>query len=295
MKKILVSGHTGFIGSNLIESLVKKYEVVGISRNPSKKLKITQIKGDIRKISLKELPKNIFCIIHLAAISGLDCCQKNPSRCFDVNVLGTQKMLEVAKKTNSKFVYLSTSHVYGSPKKLPIKEDHPLAPTSIYSASKLAGEFLSESYARSYGMDVSIIRLFSVYGPKEPEYKVTSEIINQLLTKNTISVGNLYPKRDFVFIKDAVDAIELVLKKSRGFNIFNVGYGKSYSILDLCEILKKITARKNPIKSVKSHSRKQEIDEVVSNCTKIKQLGWKPKVNLRNGLTMSLNWHDSQN
>jgi len=100
LKKILISGHTGFVGSNLIESLVKKYEVVGISRNLSKKLKITQIKKDVRKITLKELPKNIFSIIHLAAVSGLDCCQKNPLRCIDVNVIGTLKMLEVAKKNH---------------------------------------------------------------------------------------------------------------------------------------------------------------------------------------------------
>lgn len=293
MKKILVTGHTGFIGSHLIDAL-EKYQVIGISNNIPEKQFVPLIQKDVRKITLKDIPKNIYGIVHLAAISDLEHCQKNPTECFEINVQGTQNMLEIARKINSKFLYLSTGHVYGVPKELPILENHPRNPTSIYSASKLAGEILCESYARSYGMNVSILRLFSVYGPKEPKYKVTSVLISQLLTKNVISIGNLYPKRDFVYVKDAVNAIEMVLRKSLGFNIYNVGSGKSHSILDLYNDLKKITGRKNPIKSIKSHSREHEIREIVSNSSKIRKLGWKPKTRLSEGLAMTLDWYKSK-
>ena len=107
-------------------------------------------------------------------------------------------------------------------------------------------------------------------------------------------MGNLYPKRDFVYVSDVVDAIELILKQSRGFNVYNIGYEKSYSILDLCNILKKITGQKNQIISTKLQSRKQEIDEVISNSSKIKKLGWKPKTNIIRGLELTLDWYRSK-
>lgn len=294
MKKILVTGYTGFIGSHLVDLLKKNYEIIGLSRNTQKNLDIVQIKGDIRKTTVEKLPKNLDSIIHMAAITDVLYSQNNPVDCFDVNVNGTQNMLEIARKTDAKFLYLSTSHVYGNPKKLPISENHVVIPTSIYAGSKIAGEVISESYVHSYGMDISIIRLFSVYGPHEPSFKVTSKIISQLLTKNTISVGNLYPKRDFIYIKDAVNAMIPILKKTRGFNIYNVGSEKSYSILDLCKILKYLTGKNNSIKSIKSQSRKYDIPEIRSNSSKIRKLGWKPKTNLKQGLSLTLEWYKAQ-
>ncbi len=293
LKKILITGHTGFIGSNLIDKL-NNYELIGISKNISKNLDMIQIKKDIRKITAKDIPSDLYCIIHLAAMSHVESCHSNPNACFEINVQATQNLLELSRKSNSKFIYPSTGHVYGIPKKHTISEDHPKNPTSIYAGSKLAGEIICESYSYAYDMDISIVRLFSVYGPHEPDYKVTSEIISQLLNKNTISLGNLHPKRDFIYVRDVVDAIEIILKKSNGFNTYNIGYGKSYSILDLCNILKKITGKKNQIKSIKSQSRKQDIDEVISNSSKIKKLGWKPKTNINRGLELTLDWYRSQ-
>jgi len=294
LKKIVVTGYNGFVGYHLVDTLLKKYEIVGISNTPHTKQNILQIRKDIRSITVKELPKNIYGIIHLAALTNVAYCQNHPVHCYDVNVTGTQNMLEVARKIDSKFIFVSTSHVYGIPQKLPIAEDHPKNPTSIYSASKLAGEILAESYARSYGMDVTILRLFSVYGPKSPSHLVTSRIISQLLEKNVIRLGNVHPKRDFVYIDDVVKAMDLVLKKSQGLNIYNVGTGKSYSILDLCNLLRKIARKKILVKSVKSYSRKSEVDEIVSNSSKIRKLGWKPKVELLDGLKITFDWFVSQ-
>jgi len=240
------------------------------------------------------VPQDIDCIIHLAALTDVSYCQNNPVDCFQVNVYGTQNMIEIARKINSKFLYLSTSHVYGIPKALPIKEDHPRNPTSIYSASKLAGEIVCESYANSYDMDVSIIRLFSVYGPKSPEHLVTSRIILQSLKNDSIKLGNLYPKRDFIYIKDVVCAIELVLKKTSGLSTYNIGSGKSYSILELCNVLQKISGRKIRIESIKSKARKNDVNNVISNNSKIRKLGWKPKTYIDSGLKETFEWFSKQ-
>ena len=289
LKKILVTGHDGFIGSHLVTSLqLKNYQVIGISKKINKDLEITQIKKDIRKITYKDIKTDIFCIVHLAGITDPQYCQENSYECIEINQIGTQKMLEVARKKNCKFVYVSTSHVYGIPRKLPIKENHPINPISIYSFSKLGAEICCESYSKAYNIDVAIIRPFSIYGPKESKHFVIPRIISQLKSKNNITLGNLYPKRDFIFVDDVINAIELVVKKSKGFRIYNVGFGKSYSILEVCNIIKKITGKNNKVKSIKLLSRKNEIDDVVSNSSKIRRLGWKPQVSLLQGLRKTI-------
>lgn len=295
MKKILVTGYTGFIGRNIVQELLaKSYQVIGISNTKEKtKGNIIHLRKDVRKVDESELPKGISHIVHLAAITNVDYCQKNPTECMDVNVKGTQNMLEVARKINAKFLYLSTSHVYGAPINLPIKENHPRNPLSIYASSKLVGEIISESYALSYNMNLSIIRLFSIYGPNSPTHLVTSKIMRQFMEEDEIRLGNLYPKRDFLYVKDAVKAIELILRKTKGFNVYNVGSGKSYSILQICNILNKISKRHIPIKSISSESRKKEITNVVSDIAKIRKLGWRPTVEIDKGLKTTFEWFNS--
>ena len=294
MTKILITGHEGFVGSNLVSILdPKKYQITGLSRILQKDANIVQIKKDILRINDSDAAKNSI-IIHLAAITDIKYCEQHPVECFKVNALGTQNLLELARKKDCSFIYISTSHVYGKPKKLPINEDHPQNATSIYATSKIAGELCCESYSKSYGMDISILRLFSVYGPRSPGHLVTSKIISQMLSGKSIKLGNLYPKRDFVYITDAVKAIEISLKKLDGFNIYNVGIGKSHSILEICNILKKLTRNTAPVISTKTYSRKDEINNMVSNPSKIKKLGWKPSISLQKGLEMTLKWYKNK-
>ena len=294
MKNILITGHGGFIGTHLIKSLEKKFNIIGISDKFSD-TKIQQIKKDIRKISDKDIPKKIDHIIHLAAITDVIYCQNNPTKCFDVNVQGTQNMLEIARKRNLKFVFLSTSHVFGVPVRIPINENHPRSPNSVYSSSKLMGEILCEEYSRSYNLDISIVRLFSVFGPNSPDHLVTSRIISQLFTKNVITLGNLKPKRDFIYINDVISAIGLVLRNTSGFNSFNVGSGKSISILDLYVLLKKISGIDTTLKPSKDNLRKNDVKNIISDSKKLKKLGWKPKFSVEEGLESTLKWHISNN
>ena len=289
MKKLLVTGHTGFIGKNLVKSLSEKYELFGVSLNKSTQ-KINQIKKNINKLKIEDLPKNISSIIHLAALTDVDFCQKNPVKCFQSNVYGTQNMLEIARKINANFIYLSTNHVYGPPKKLPIREDHPKNPTSIYATSKLLSEIICQTYSQNYGINVSIIRLFSVYGQNSAKHLVTTKIISQILNNSSIKLGNLFPKRDFIYIDDVISAIELILTKTVSYNEFNVGTGKSHSILELCKILKKISGSKIPIMSIKSKSRAEEIKNIYANSNKLKKLGWTPHYKIEEGLKTTFEW-----
>ena len=290
MKNIIVTGHDGFLGSHLVPELQKKFNVIGVSKT-SYNQKITQLKKDICKISYLDFPEKINYIIHLAAITDPIYCQKNPKECFNVNVNGTQNILELARRKDSKIIFFSTSHVYGIPKKLPVKEGDPKHPNSIYSGSKLDAEIICESYSRTYGLDVSIARLFSVYGPNSSSHLVVNSIINQLLKNKVIQLGNVNSRRDFIYVTDVIQAIKIILKTIHGFNDYNVGTGKSYSILEICEILKKISKKNIPVKSIKSKIRKNDLSKIVCDPTKIQNLGWKSKIGISVGLQKMLEWY----
>jgi len=288
---ILITGSQGFLGSHILERLLLKKNVIGVNKILDKKrIGYKQIRNNIEKISSDQIKVNFDGVIHLAAITDVKYCEENPNVCFMTNIIGTQKVLELARKKDCKFIYMSTSHVYGKPDKLPISENDPKNPESIYAASKLAGEICCESYSKTYGMDVSILRVFSVYGPRSPTHLVTSRILSQLSEKS-LSLGNTHTKRDFVFIDDVIDAVEIISRKSRGLQIFNVGTGQSYSILKICEILQKLAQRKIPIKSQSKYSRKNDINEIVSDSSKLKKLGWKPKIDIQKGLKLTYDWH----
>lgn len=286
MKKILIVGHSGFLGTNLVKGLISKYEIIGISKQ-CKKSEIKEIKKDITKITSNDF-KDIFCIIHLAALTDPKFCEDFPDKCFSVNVVGTQKILECAKKNGCKLIYASTSHVYGNPKKIPISESANISINSIYSGSKLAGEILCESYAKQYNMDITISRIFSVYGPNSKKYYVLSNLMTQLKKSNTVKLGNINSKRDFIFISDVVDAFKIMLDNIDGLNIYNIGSGKSYSTLEICKITEKLINKKIIIKKDSSLTRKFDPKNIVSDISKLKKLGWKPKISLKKGLEKTL-------
>ena len=291
MKTVLVTGFNGFIGSHLIPKLIRNYDVIGFSHSKNSQPKITQIKGNITKIDENIIHSKISTIIHLSAVSDVDYCQKNPLESSKINIVGTQKILELARKNDSKVIFLSTAHVFGKAKNSPINENHSKNPQSIYAGTKLAGEVLCESYSNSYGLDIGVARLFSVYGPNSPKHSVTESIIKQLVSNNVIKLGNIYSKRDFLYVKDAVNAILLIMKKNHNYTDYNVGTGKSYTINQICKILKDISKKEFKIKTSKTKIRKNESLEYQSNSSKLRKLGWKPKTSLLEGLKITYNWH----
>lgn len=293
-KNILITGAQGFIGSNLLVELLPKYNIIGTSLTSGKKFKnYNPLRKNILKLESRDISQKTHGIIHLAAITDVEFCNKHPEKCFTTNAIGTQKTLEIARKKDCKFIYMSTGHVYGKPEKIPIREDHPRNPLSIYAASKLAGEIICEAYAKTYGMNISIVRLFSVFGPNSPPHLVTSRIVSQL-DKKSIILGNVSAKRDFIFISDATKAIKVVLEKSNGFNSYNVGSGKAHSVFELCNMLKRAYGLNTPIKSEKTLLRKSDVPKIVANISKIKKLGWRPKVPVQKGLQKYYEWYKTQ-
>jgi nucleoside-diphosphate-sugar epimerase len=290
LKTVLVTGFNGFIGTNLIPELQKNFHVIGMSNLKHPEINIKQIKQNISNISEKNLPKSISTIIHLAAISDLDFCQKNPDKVFKTNIQGTHNILELARKKDSDLIFMSSSHVFGQTKKVAITEKYPKNPLSIYATTKLSGEIMCESYANSYGLNIGVARLFSLFGPNGPKHSVTYNIIQQILNKNAIKLGNIHTKRDFLYIKNVIDAILIIMKKNRGFNDYNVGSGKSHSLMQICNKLKKISKQNIPIEGVQQKIGSNSY-EVKSNSTKLKKLGWKPKITLDDGLKLTYFWY----
>ena len=286
MDEILITGSSGFLGNHLVNSLQNSQKVIGWSNNKQKNQSknFRHSKKDLRVKNIS-ITSNISSIIHLAAISDVKYCNENPSTCFDVNVTGTKKMLEICRKKDTNFIFASTSHVYGKPEKNPISEKEKTKPNSIYATTKIIGENLCESYAKTYGLNITIFRFFSLYGPNAPKHNVVHNIINQYINNSKIKIGNLRPKRDFLYIDDAIRAIKIVNKNQKGFQIFNVGSGKSFSVKMICDKIEKIMKKKVTIETDKTKIRKNDILEIKSNYSKIRRIHhWEPKISLDEGL-----------
>ena len=296
MKKILITGATGFIGTNLIPELIKNHKIVGISKNKIKSSKnFISSSIDITNENLKI--KNKFTdIIHMAAHSDVAYCNLNPIKCYELNVKSTQKMLEVARKNDSNFIFLSSSHVYGNPIKQSIVENSSCNPSTHYGSSKRMSEILCETYSKTYGLDIQVARLFSVYGPKSPKSNLIFNIIDQIINNSKIILGNTYPKRDFIFISDVIiGLIKILNSKKKGFQIYNIGSGKSISVENVVKNCLTISNKKLKIISSKEKRRENEIINIQANISKMKkEFNWKTEISLKKGLEITYNHYISR-
>ena len=277
MKKnpiILITGASGFIGSNLVPVLRKKYRIITTASID---------KFDIRdKNKIDQLPKADI-VIHLAGIINVPFSWKNPQEVLEVNTIGTVNILEYCVKNKSRIIFPS-SYPYGISNYLPTDESHPISSENPYAVSKLAAESLCEVYQKRYGFGVVIMRLFNVYGPNQPKDMVVPKIILGLIKNGKIEVFSGKPKRDMIYISDVVQAFRAVLKKDDGFNIYNIGSGKNYSIEQISKKVIKISGN-NALFIDQNQERPNEILETQADIKKIRdELGWQPKVSIDIGL-----------
>ena len=271
---ILITGASGFIGSNLVPVFKKNYRVITTDLID---------RFDIRdKGKIDQLPK-VDIVIHLAGIINIPLSWKNPQEVLEVNTIGTVNILEYCVKNNSKIIFPS-SYPYGIPNYLPTDETHPISAENPYAVSKLAAESLCEVYQKRYGFGVVIMRIFNVYGPNQSEDMVIPKIILGLIKNGKVEVFSGKPKRDMVYISDVVQAFRAVLKKDEGFNIYNVGSGKNYSIEQISKKVIKISGN-NALFIDQNQERPNEIMETQADIKKIRdELGWQPKVSIDTGL-----------
>ena len=295
-KNILVTGAGGFIGSNLVEKLIKKnfnvtalvqYNVDNdygwLDQINFKKNNPKIITGDIcDNIFVDKICKNIDYVIHLAALISIPYSYRSPLSYINTNILGTTNLLESCRKNNIKhFIHTSTSEVYGSAKYVPIDENHPLNAQSPYAASKIAADQICLSFHKSFNLPVTILRPFNTFGPRQSLRAVIPTILYQANKKHAVQLGNINSKRDFTFIDDTVNAFLLTLNKKKTIGeVINLGTGYEFSIKDVLNATSKILKKKIRVISTKERFRpkKSEVNRLLSNNKKAKKiLGWKPK------------------
>ena len=303
-KRILVTGGAGFIGSEVVSQLIKKNAMVTVLDNFSsgkkqylpKKKNLKIIKGDITDENIiGRSVKDQEFVIHLAALPFIPDSFYYPADFFNVNTTGSVNLLwkSIQSKTVTRFVHISTSEVYGTAQHTPMDENHPTAPHSTYAVSKLAGDRVAFTLHKEHGFPVVIIRPFNSYGPQYTQPYIIPEIMNQLLIgKKELTLGNIDATRDFTYVSDTADAIirSLDSKKAIG-EIINVGSGNEISIRDLAFKISKIAKKKIKIIYDESRERPFDVNRLICNNKKaLRLLGWKPKINMDQGLKKLFQW-----
>lgn len=289
--KILITGVAGFIGSNLADRLLHEgCKVVGID-NLQQGLRSQIPKGvvfhkmDIRSKNIYPLLRGVHVVFHFAAKTSIPDCQRDPLTALDVNILGTFNVLEAARKARvKKFIYSETSAVYEGNKLLPSREAE-VHPESFYAISKFAGGMLAQSYFTFYGLPITRLRYFNVYGPRQ-DYRrsippvMPAFIIKLLKGERPIIYGDGSKKRDFIHVDD-VNAFHLLCLKDKRTEgkIFNLGSGKNYSVLEIYEMISKLLGISIP--PVFKPDLPGEAQETLADISEAKKLGWRPKINLK--------------
>ena len=313
--RILVTGACGFIGSHLVEKLVKKnfkvkaftfYNSIGsngwIDNIDKKIIKDTEIiSGDIRDQEfLLKNSKKTDVIIHLAALIGIPYSYQAVKSYIDTNINGTYNILNAARENNiSKTIITSTSEVYGTAQRVPITEDHRLSAQSPYAASKIGADQLALSYNKSFDLPVTIIRPFNTFGPRQSTRAIIPSIITQINSnKKLIKLGNLNPTRDFTYVEDTANAfIAAIKRKNISGNTINIGNSFEISIRNILKILKNDFGYKFDviIDKKRVRTKNSEVDRLFASNLKAKKLlKWKPEfggVNgFKEGLEKTITW-----
>ena len=307
---ILVTGAAGYVGGHLINKLLEDerfsgYDIIGIDNflvgckenynliKNDKRVKLTY--GDIcDKETVKKILKDVEIVYHLAAISGVVPCNKNPELAFKVNVEGTLNMLEQSIKGNVEyFIYPSSSAVYGEINGNLAKEDMPPNPLNNYGAMKASCEALCKAYYNSYGIGTVILRFTNIYGVGTyPKWRtVVTNFIKRALTGEPLIIhGSGEQKRDFIHIDDVIEIYKLVVNPKAKGEIFNAGSGYTASVKELANIVADIAREKGIEVKIKFEEARESKERTFAyDVSKIKSLGFEPKYDIRKGVKKTFN------
>lgn len=307
---ILVTGACGFIGSHLVETLVRLgFSVKAMAEYNSRgswgwledvdadvKGEFEVVIGDVRDLNfMMDAAAGAEGIFHLAALVAIPYSYTAFYSYVDTNVTGTVNVLNAALKNDIRsLIHVSTSETYGTAQYVPIDEMHPSVGQSPYSASKIGADAMVEAFGRSFGLPVKIVRPFNTFGPRQSARAIIPTVITQLLSgQETIKLGHLHPTRDFTYVQDTVSGLIAAYQSERGLGeVVNLGTGFEISIADLVDILKVICAAENTeivTEAKRMRPIESEVDRLVSDNTKASQLyGWRPEFSDYEGIKKSL-------
>lgn len=311
MKKVLITGSDGFIGSHLTELLLEKgYEVKAftyynsfntwgwLDTLPQGKLKEIEIfSGDIRDPNgVREAMRGVDEVFHLAALIAIPFSYHSPDSYVDTNIKGTLNVLQAAREwETSRVLVTSTSEVYGTAQYVPIDEKHPYQGQSPYSATKIGADRLAESFYRSFNMPVTIVRPFNTYGPRQSARAVIPTIISQLLAgKTEIKLGSLTPTRDFNYVKDTANGFYEISVSDRTIGEeINIATQTEVSIGQLAEeIINQINpAAKIICDEARLRPENSEVNRLLGSNEKIMRLtDWKQQYTFAEGIAETIEW-----
>lgn len=310
---VLVTGADGFIGSHLVEALLREganvtalclynsFDTYGWLDDlaPSMYSGLRRVRGDIRDAAfvLRHVAGQEI-VFHLAALIAIPHSYAAPQSYVDTNILGTLNVLEACRECGvERMVHTSTSEVYGSAITLPISESHPLQGQSPYSATKIGADMMAEAFSRSFDLPVAILRPFNTFGPRQSERAVIGSTIRQLIDPacDALKLGSLDTVRDFTFVEDTARAF-LAIGSAEAVKFgspYNAGSGKAVTVGELVELLCDITDCRKPIELETSRMRPAE-SEVMALLADSSRLAadaqWKPRIDLREGLARTVGW-----
>lgn len=219
----------------------------------------------------------------MAAITSVPQSFENPYDFYDINFKSTLNALELARKLSAKFILMS-SYSYGEPEYIPVDEKHALKPHNPYPQSKLISEDLSKSYARDFGVNIIAFRAFNIYGPNQSEQFLITEIYKHIQNGKVV-LKDPRPKRDYIHILDVISALnKAILSDIKGFNIYNLGTGISYSVEDIVNVFKKLVPYNFEVE-FKNEYRRNEVLNTVADIHKISlDFDWIPKIPIEQGI-----------
>jgi len=309
-KKVLVTGASGFVGSHLVEALVKKGAKVralvhynsrndwGMLDDVGKQIRdeVEVIAGDLKDSDcVRKAVRGQEVIFHLGALIGIPYSYVNPRDVVDTNVNGTLNILTAAGDFKiEKVVHTSTSEIYGTAQYVPMDEKHPVNPQSPYAASKSGADLLALSFYRSFELPVGIIRPFNVYGPRQSARAIIPSIITQALLRGKINLGSVFPTRDVTFVKDSVEGFIAFAECDKTVGeVVNLGSNHEVSINQIVTLVSNCLGKRIEIKTDKKRIRpkKSEVERLFSDSSKAKSLfGWNPKISIEEGIRKTISW-----
>ena len=309
-KTVLVTGAGGFIGSHLVEELVRRGVSVrafvrynsradyGLLRflPPDVQNQVEVVSGDLRDANaVRAAVEDISVVFHLGALIAIPYSYVHPREVVETNVMGTLNVLMAARDLGvERLIHASTSEVYGTAQYVPIDEEHPLQGQSPYSASKIGADKLVESFCCSFSLPVTTIRPFNTYGPRQSARAVIPTIISQALTADVVKLGDLTPRRDFTFVTDIVTGFLAGAESDKTMGrVFNLGAGQDISIGELAEIVIRFIGRPVSVVSEtqRMRPRHSEVRRLLASTQLAYELtGWRPQVSFEDGLRQTIAW-----